>query len=622
MGFQKINIKKDHVKDIVVLLFFFMALIFSTKARALTIDVSSRGLTVEELVAVNGLVKKAMSILPPLVKEKMQVHLKLEIMDLGKEGRWGEAQHQILGENKILLDRSLLPDIVAGADARKNLRWATKFRTFYDIALGTILHEVAHFFDDLETSAISSSSEFLHLTYFKNNNEKSGNTLAAKSPNWYEFKSSAEAFAVNFEFFLLDPDFKCRKPLLYDFFANKIFKHAPYPNSSCVMVHKVFETGNILENDTSQYVDLDFDRLYQVHYLLADKGTDASSKWGHAMIRLVFCAPERSVKEPECLNDLSYHKVISFRAVPTSDSVSMIKGLTGKYPSFLFILPFTQVIHDYTVDELRPIKSIPLKMTDEQMKRLLFRTLEVHWSYRGKYYFISNNCAVETLNLIKTVLLNFPGLEDVDVNTPQEVLESLSELGIADLSAFDDLKYAWKKGLYYYPNDKIPKLAYLKLKTKSGYLDGITLEQFLFEMDATERSQVYHDIFEKNLKSKPELNELYASAMYLEKQIGKNTQRKLLSNAMLKFAELNSEESKQYQSKNITWTESWYYGYGIPTERDYQDYYLVPTERKKVQQNAFVDSLKKKVESLWDKELKKQLSLAQENLKYISTIAR
>ncbi|MGZ3768496.1 MAG: DUF7844 domain-containing protein [Bdellovibrio sp.] len=610
------NVLKNHRKNKFCIFISMFAFCFSLKAMALTIEVSPRNLTVRELISVNSFVIKAMDVLPPLVKEKIQAKLKLEFQNLGKEGRWGEAQHKFLNEKTIVLDRSLLPAIVAGNEnSLKNNKWATKLRSLNDIALGTILHEIAHFFDDWGGSPISETNEFLHLNYFKNSSEKSTNTLAAKSPNWYEFKSSSEAFAVNFEFYLLDPDFKCRKPLLYDYFANKIFKHVPHPNAVCSMVTKVFETGNILESAQSQYVDLDFKNLYQAHYLLADKGSELSSKWGHAMIRLVFCDPERIKKGPECLKDLAYHKVISFRAIPNTDTVSLLKGLTGKYPSFLFVLPFTQVIHDYTVDELRPVKSVPLRLTDEQLKKLLLRTLEIHWSYRGKYYFINNNCAVETLNLIRTVLPELPSLENRNAVTPQGVLQILSQSGVADNSAFYDLKYAWKQGFYYYPNDKIPNLAYSKLKTGTGQLDKISLKEFLFDMDGEKRNQIYKEIFDQELTSRAELNEFYSSALYLEKQIAKNLIKKSYNEAMLKLVE--NTEGEQNQTGAITWTESWYYGYGIPTEKDFKDYYIIPNERKQLQQKAYADSLKEKIETLWDKELKKQLSITQDNLNFI-----
>lgn len=599
---------------------FFVGLIFSVNVQALTITVNSKNLTNEEFTAASDLVKQAMAALPPLVIEKMQTHLNLEFKDLGKEGRWGLAQHMIFEDNKLYLDKSLLPDIVAGENkSRQNLKWATRYRSFYNIALGTILHEVAHFFDEWHSSPLSSSPEFLHLNYFKNDHSKSNNTLAAKSPNWYEFSSAAESFAVNFEFFLLDPEFKCHKPLLFDFFSTKIFKYIPFPKSSCTMVNKVFETANILENGRSDFVDFDFKRLYQVHYLLADKGSDISSKWGHSMIRFVFCAPERTSKGPDCLKDLSYHKVLSFRAAPTSDSVSVLKGLTGKYPSFLYVLPLTQIIVDYTVDELRPLKSVPLNLSEEQMKKVFLRALEVHWSYRGKYYFINNNCAVETLNLIKTVLPEKTDLENLDAITPQGVLDILSEVGIADVSNFSDLQAAWKKGLYYYPNDKIPKLAFLKLQKSSNQLADTALEDFLFKSKPSERNNIYQEIVGQTFQSKEDLKEFYASAMYLEKQISKRLKKKLYNDAMLKLVEIDDQE-KSVRNKVITWTDFWYSGYGVPTDQDYQDYYVTTNTLKQSQQKEFTDSLKKKVETFWDSETKNDYLKSQENMNYIRTV--
>ncbi|MGZ3775824.1 MAG: DUF7844 domain-containing protein [Pseudobdellovibrionaceae bacterium] len=599
------------------LIFYFVALLFSVKSNALTIVVKPTELTVNELIAVNRLVAQAMDALPALVKEKMQTTLQLEFKNFAKESQWGMAQHEVFDGNKIYLNKSLLPEIVAGSkNSQKNIKWATRLKTLNDIALGTIIHEVAHFYDQWDSTTISSTSEFLHLTYFKNDSDKSQNNLAVKSPNWYEFTNSAESFAVNFEFFLLDPDFKCRKPLLYDFYSAKVFKHTPFPNYSCSMLKKVFQTGNIIENGASEYVDLDFDKLYQVHYLLAGKGPDMSSKWGHAMLRLVFCAPERTVKGPECLKDLSYHKVLSYRAIPTSDSVSFVNGVTGKYPSFLFVMPFTQIVSEYTVDQLRDLQSIPLKMNDEQMKNVLLHTLEVHWSYRGKYYFFSNNCAVETLNFLKTILPEIPEFENADAITPQGVLDVLSESHLADLSSFQDLKTAWKQGLYYYPNGRIPELAFKKLLQRSATLRSMSFEDFIYKTSSMKRNQIYREVFAQKFSSKIELDGYYASSMYLEKQISKKLKTKLYNEAFLKMSELNDNAQSNDASKN-TWTDSWYYGYGIPTEQDFNNYYLAPQSRKQAQLGANADAIKKKMDQFWDPEMKAEYANCMENLKWI-----
>ena len=83
------------------------------------------------------------------------------------------------------------------------------------------------------------------------------------------------------------------------------------------------------------------------------------SRWGHSMLRLVICAPGRA-RGPDCRLDLQYHRVLSFRAFVGDVQISSWRGLTGSYPSRLFVLPLEQVIEEYTKVELRGLQSIPL----------------------------------------------------------------------------------------------------------------------------------------------------------------------------------------------------------------------------------------------------------------------
>src|SRR3546814_2080031 len=76
------------------------------------------------------------------------------------------------------------------------------------------------------------------------------------------------------------------------------------------------------------------------------------------------------------------------------------RGLTGSYPSRLYLLPLQQVVDEYTRVELRGLQSIPLRLDDTEIAGLLERAARVHWSYDGRYRFITNNCAVETYKLL------------------------------------------------------------------------------------------------------------------------------------------------------------------------------------------------------------------------------
>ncbi len=148
------------------------------------------------------------------------------------------------------------------------------------------------------------------------------------------------------------------------------------------------------------WLDLDPARVYAIDYLFAEGNDAPMSRWGHAMLRLVICAPGRA-PGPDCRLDLSYHRVLSFRAFVDDVQISTWRGLTGGYPSRLFVLPLEQVIDDYTQVQLRALSSLPLALDRHGIDAVLERAARLHWSYDGRYAFISNNCAVETWKLLR-----------------------------------------------------------------------------------------------------------------------------------------------------------------------------------------------------------------------------
>ncbi|WP_127168042.1 DUF4105 domain-containing protein, partial [Xanthomonas euvesicatoria] len=192
---------------------------------------------------------------------------------------------------------------------------------------------------------------------------------------------------------------------------------------------------------------LDPARVYAVDYLLAEGNEQPMSRWGHSMLRLVICAPGRA-PGPACRLDLQYHRVLSFRAFVGDVQISSWRGLTGSYPSRLFVLPLNQVVDEYTKVELRALSSVPLALTPDEVAALLERAAQVHWSYDGRYYFIGNNCAVETYKLLHD---GVPRLAAANLSsiTPRGLRLRLQRAGIADLHVLDDPAQAIRQGYYF-----------------------------------------------------------------------------------------------------------------------------------------------------------------------------
>jgi len=111
----------------------------------------------------------------------------------------------------------------------------------------------------------------------------------------------------------------------------------------------------------------------------------------------------------------------------------------------LFVLPLAQVLDEYTRDQLRGLQSIPLQLERDEIAALLERAARLHWSYDGRYYFISNNCAVETFKLLHD---GVPRLAQarIDAITPTGLLRKLERADIANAGVLEDAAEARRLG--------------------------------------------------------------------------------------------------------------------------------------------------------------------------------
>ncbi|MNZ59507.1 hypothetical protein D3C78_775490 [compost metagenome] len=274
----------------------------------------------------------------------------------------------------------------------------------------------------------------------KRGEREAHNRFILRSPDSYELSNPREFVAVNMEYFLLDPSYACRRPALYRYYAARFGE--PAQRTECPSSFAFLNAGR--DFGRQPLGQLDPERVYSVDYLLAEANDELVSRWGHAMLRVVVCAPGRP-RGPDCRLDLDQHLVLSYRAFVGDLQLSSWDGLTGAYPSRLFVLPLSQVIEEYTKIELRSLVSIPLKLDRKEIAELVERAAQSHWSYDGNYYFISNNCAVETLKLLRSGLPD-PRLQDLDSITPYGVLELLENRRMADSSVLADPREALRLG--------------------------------------------------------------------------------------------------------------------------------------------------------------------------------
>lgn len=409
-------------------------------------------------VAVSDILSEITSDLPATMKETIGKEVTVQFKNLNKVELDGIddncSQHIIVGRDIMLDSNSTIEieNVFAKEIQKGNRSINCAHKDIKSYLKATIVHELAHMYD--QKKAISKSPLFLNISgwiakgiFIKKRTNL--NQLNERSPDRYEFKNSAETFAVNFEYFLYDADYKCRRQTYYEYYSN-ILGAKPNSDSNCEAIKKIMVTSGIsnITKEDSLVRNIDFDRLYQVHYLFAGKGTQAMSRFGHAMYRLVFCAPGKP-KGPSCMNDTAYHVVLSFRANVQEVTTSYSKGMNGEYPSQLFFLPLIDVINEYTKGEFREVTSLPLKLTDVQAKRFLNRASELFWGYKGKYYFFTNNCATEALYLLKVARGEDNDLQVKNITTPSGLYSYLVDMGLGDTSVLANMPEAEKKGFYF-----------------------------------------------------------------------------------------------------------------------------------------------------------------------------
>ena len=453
-----------------------LLLLAGTGAHAeLRLALDDKGLPPDQRLASQALLDEARAALPPRLVERLDRKVEVRWSRRLPANGYGRASRPDLLE----LNARLLPGLADGSAASE--RNGRPHGTVRRELLATVLHELAHLYD---RSRAWSEADRLQLRRCRQQAESLGevglpeqcrgqtarrftlsddprlldlagwqqavgqrgtrerdNHQDLRSPDRYELSNPREFVAVNLEYFLLDPSYPCRRPSLYRYFQGH-FGWAPASRTECPKALPYLNASR--DFDRQPLGQLDPERVYEVDYLFAEANDAWASRWGHSMLRLVVCAPNRP-RGPDCRLDLEHHLVLSYRAFVGDVQLSSWDGLTGSYPSRLFILPLSQVIDEYTKVELRSLASVPLRLGDDERRALVEHAAEQHWSYDGDYYFLSNNCAVETLKLLRSGT-GHRQLTALDTIMPNALLELLASRGLADRSVLDDPKEALRLG--------------------------------------------------------------------------------------------------------------------------------------------------------------------------------
>lgn len=411
---------------------------------------------VQHKAAIESALLEVANLLPLKIKKGLPANLELRFEKLSdhqfipsdictvKTDKSKKIKPFVYGEyhqrkNVLILNTALLNELLRGRI--NSVKINCQHKNLYDQAIATIIHELTHAYD-FHNGNISRSNDFILKAGFKKGllKNKNKNIDAMRSADPYELKNLTEAYAVNLEYFVMDTEFACRRPSMFEYFKRSL-EIDPFPNRTCQQSNTV-----MLSSASGLYpVVLDWQRVYRIDYLLASPGAEISSGFGHSMFRIILCAPERfdpisnkMIKATpfgaQCLEDKLFHLVVSYRANIEDAKMNYLKGIFGGYPSMLFILNFSDVLDEYNRDELRDVESFPLKLSLKEKNDFINKVLEEHWNYRGSYKFITNNCAIESYDLLKGAL-GTTVLQSEGSLTPVGVLEDLDRLEFLSLKS-------------------------------------------------------------------------------------------------------------------------------------------------------------------------------------------
>ena len=120
-----------------------------------------------------------------------------------------------------------------------------------------------------------------------------------------------------------------------------------------------------------------------------------SSMFGHTLLRID-------------AKDQTRHKelvafAVNFAAEPDSQDNSAafaIKGLIGQYPGRFAVMPYYKKVREYNDIESRDIWEYKLKLTSEEVEKILLHLWEMQ-NAEFDYYFLDENCSYQLLSLLE-----------------------------------------------------------------------------------------------------------------------------------------------------------------------------------------------------------------------------
>jgi len=612
-------------------IYFFLLFLFAVSSNSFSFE-----LQLDKKIGnkqnITSYIKDTLKLLPKSVKDYGRFKVKLQFSKLGSGkditktcdnnngliyGKYRKTFRKIKGIKKvqrtIILNELFLP-YISNKEKGLTAKVTCKHNNLYKLAQATLLHEIAHVYDShiLFSRKYSSNNELKALGFWNMDSwfNKNHNTYHHRSVDTYEYSKKSEYFAVNFEYFLLDENYKCRRPSLSKY-LEKTLKHTPFQNKVCNSYRTIeYPTKSGLEQ-----IDLTTQNVVAIDFLYASKGTALMSRFGHSMFRLITC-PKGESDVSLCRQKGNNHLIVGFLAHLDDFKINNIKGVMGDYPSELTIRSLLETRMSYNQAELRDLVSVPLKLNKEGRQRFLDHLLRIYWEYKGQYFFFSNNCASEAWKLLQ-VAFNQDKLYKKDFLTPVGLYKYLLKSDLVEKNTTLSKDELLRQGYLYEGFHTKLVQTFNVLKELESFKSVSSYESYI-ALGHKDRRVLIKEVLKSSSKRRP-LYALYAlenraSFEYGESlmakiskytdNIGPNTE---LNDLLKKLKVLKDEQNYGARMKEE--------GYGIPLQSDFKAYQqdmgpietddekTILAEIQKIISNAFENDISESSEIKINKDL-------------------
>ncbi|MFK7823855.1 MAG: DUF4105 domain-containing protein [Oligoflexales bacterium] len=593
MQFKKLVVL--YLKHLTIFIFSFSSSAHTAKSIEIKFGESASSLHLdnEAQTKVIAFLDDVREILPYKMKTAIDNPIFVSFENIPKAKICSHVNAKILvnGSHQITIDQQFLNIITK--DDQKLTSYHGNHKNALQLVKSMLIHEIAHiYYYKISKGPLK---QFKNLFEFRKKglikkSRKAINKKIGRSPDAYEYKNEKEAFAVNMEYFLLDPNYSCRRPARNQFLVDH-FEEQPFPSNSCNPANMLRMTGEgvLPDGQTGLYRHLDFSKVYGIHYLFAKKNKRIMGRWGHAMYRIIVCSPKRKLVSEECLQDIDHHLVLSFEGQIDDTDIDYIKGLKGEYPIHANVQTFEFARNKYRYYEDRGLLSVPLNLKKVNAEIFLKKILEMQEEYESPYYFFSNNCATEALDFLKSASRDLK-LHDFHTNTPISMLNGLIKRGILDGTVLEDHEYALRKGYLWESNSEFMQKSILgirsidpdfKIETYSNYINlpnltrlKIIKETIKSKPDEAARLNLYFFELEASISKNLVFSKVY-QLLSLYKR-GEDEQK--LDDLELELYEALKRINSDFSSL-LDISDHQANSYGIPLKEEFDEYYSKLTEK-------------------------------------------